>query len=198
VLEIVRPLISARYAAAPARIGDLEHLVSAAHAAEAAGQSLPAWLASLVLDPPVSSGDLAGPPHLDEDFLVVSTVHSAKGLEWSVVHLAHLVDGAFPADMALGTSEGLAEEQRLFYVAVTRARDELYLYTPLRMPHHRFAYDDRYSLAPKSRFLDSTVMSLLDVEEVPARASIMLTRVPIAATSGRRRGPAVDLSNLWT
>ena len=198
VLETVRPLISARYPSAPARLGDLERLVSAAHGAQAIGQSLPAWLAGLVLDPPVSSGDLAGPPHLDEDFLVISTVHSAKGLEWPVVHLAHLVDGAFPADMALGSSEGLAEERRLFYVAITRARDELYLYTPLRMPHHRFAYDDRHSLAPKSRFLDGAVMDLLDVEEIPARAPTTFTRVPVAAEGGRHRDLVVDLSNLWT
>ena len=79
----------------------------------------------------MSSADLAGPPRLDEDYLIISTVHSAKGLEWPVVHLPHLVDGAVPSDMALGTAEGLAEERRLFYVAVTRARDQLYLYAPL-------------------------------------------------------------------
>ena len=94
-------------------------------------------LVELALDPPVSSSDLAGPPRLDQDFLVISTMHSAKGLEWRVVHLPHLVDGAVPSDMALGTAAGLAEEQRLFYVAVTRARDQLYLYAPLRMHHHR-------------------------------------------------------------
>ena len=65
---------------------------------------LSAWLAEITLDPPPSTGDLAGPPHLDEDFVVISTVHSAKGLEWSSVHLPHLVDGAFPSDMALGSA----------------------------------------------------------------------------------------------
>ena len=86
----------------------------------------------------VSGSDLAGRPRLDDDYVVISTVHSAKGLEWPVVHLPQLVDGAVPSDMAL-TSPGLEEEQRLFYVAVTRARDRLYLYAPLRMHHHRMA-----------------------------------------------------------
>ena len=90
-------------------------------------------------------GTCAGPPHLDEDYVVISTVHSAKGLEWPSVHLPHLVDGAFPSDMALGSADGLAEERRLFYVATTRAKDRLTLYTPLRMPYHRRARDDRHS-----------------------------------------------------
>ena len=79
-------------------------------------------LVELALDPPVSASDLAGPPRLDEDYLVISTVHSAKGLEWPVVHLPHLVDGAVPSDMALATPGGLAEERRLFYVATPTLR----------------------------------------------------------------------------
>ena len=96
LLELVRPLVAGRYHDSAARIGDLERLAAAAGAAHDLGD----WLAEITLDPPVSSGDHAGPPHVDDDFVVVSTVHSAKGLEWLVVHLAHLVDGAFPSDMA--------------------------------------------------------------------------------------------------
>ncbi len=117
------------------RFADLERLADAA----AASPSLHDALVQLALDPPVSASDLAGRPRLDEDYLVISTVHSAKGLEWPVVHLPQLVDGAVPSDMALTTPAGLEEEQRLFYVAVTRARDRLYLYAPLRMHHHRLA-----------------------------------------------------------
>ena len=161
----------------------------------------PAWLAEITLDPPLSTGDRAGPPHLDEDYVVISTVHSAKGLEWSSVHLPHLVDGAFPSDMALGSAEGLAEERRLFYVATTRARDRLTLYTPLRMPYHRRAHNDRHGLAQASRFLDSEALSALEVQEqaplAPARAGrgrrsrsdLGRPRSPVALRRNRGREP---------
>src|SRR6202042_3960713 len=101
-------------------------------AAPAAGPALHDAVAELPLAPPVSASDLAGPPRLDEDYLTISTIHAAKGLEWPIVHVPHLVDGALPSDMALGDPGGLAEEHRLLYVALTRARDHLYLYAPLR------------------------------------------------------------------
>jgi DNA helicase-2/ATP-dependent DNA helicase PcrA len=189
VLGLLRPLVAARYTDSPARLNDLERLSAAA----AATEDLAAWLAEITLDPPVSTSDFAGPPHLDEDFVVVSTVHSAKGLEWPIVHLPHLVDGAFPSDMALRSREGLEEERRLFYVAVTRARDELLLYCPLRMPHHRRARDDRHSFAQQSRWLDEAVLEVLTVEEhVPPRPT---------AGSGHAMRPAVaaavGLDDLW-
>jgi len=192
VLEFVRPLVAGRYHDSAARIGDLERLAGAAAAAHDLGE----WLAEITLDPPASSGDYAGPPHLDDDFVVVSTVHSAKGLEWLVVHLAHLVDGAFPSDMALRTPAGLEEERRLFYVATTRARDELRLYEPLRMPHHRRGRDDRHTLAPASRFLDGPLLGVLKVEDQGP------SRRPVEVGAGAR-SPAstaavtVDLDALW-
>lgn len=161
-LALLRPLLTARYSDAVVRIADLDRLVSAADGAPDLG----AFVAELTLDPPASTSDLAGPPHLDDDYLVLSTVHSAKGLEWPVVHVIHLVDGAFPSDMALTNSAGLIEEQRLFYVAVTRAADELSLYAPLRMPHHRHARDDKHSFAQVSRFLDDDAMATVDVESL--------------------------------
>ena len=97
VLAMLRPLLTRRYADHPARLGDLDRLVAAA----ATAPTLAEYVAGLTLDPPASSGDLAGPPHLDEDYLTLSTVHSAKGLEWDSVHVIGLVDGAFPSDMAL-------------------------------------------------------------------------------------------------
>jgi DNA helicase-2/ATP-dependent DNA helicase PcrA len=186
VRAVVQPLVLDNYAAAGARAEDLERLASAA----AATGDLSAWLAEITLDPPVSTGDRAGPPHLDEDYLVISTVHSAKGLEWTAVHLPHLVDGAFPSDMALTSAAGLAEERRLFYVATTRARDQLTLYTPLRMPHHRRGRDDRHSLAPASRFLDAVALATLDTQEqVPTRAA-----VPSGVAA---HAIALDLDPLW-
>jgi len=86
----------------------LERLITAA----AMAPDLATFVAELTLDPPASTSDLAGPPHLDDDFLVLSTVHSAKGLEWPIVHVMHLVDGSFPSDMALTSNAGLVEVSR--------------------------------------------------------------------------------------
>ena len=119
-------------------------------------------LAELTLDPPVSASDLAGPPRLDEDYLTISTIHAAKGLEWPIVHLPHLVDGALPSDMALGDPGGLAEEHRLFYVAITRARDHLYLYAPQRLHYHRRGRDDRHGFGQLTRFLDAGALAACD------------------------------------
>ncbi len=185
VLAALEPLVRAHYPDAPVRLGDLERLVSAAGSQE----HLAAWLTEVTLDPPHSASDLAGPPLLDEDYVVISTIHSAKGLEWSRVHLPHVIDGVMPLDMALGSEEGLAEERRLFYVAVTRARDELHLYAPLRLPHHRRAGDDRHSYAPVSRFVDERLRAALRIVEVaPAR------EMPPALLTGP---VIVDLGRLW-
>lgn len=186
VLEAVRPLIAGHYRDAGPRLADLERLASSAGAGEFAG-----WLASLALSPPESTGDLAGPPSLEEDYLVVSTVHSAKGLEWAVVHLPHLVEGAFPSDLALASDEGLEEERRLLYVAVTRARDELCLYAPMRMPYHRHGEDDRHGYAQLSRFLGAELSGLLGtIEEATPGPSL-----PEAPAAGHVE---VDLSSLWS
>ncbi len=175
VLEAVRPLLTARYPDHPARLGDLDRLVGAA----AGSPTLAEYVANLTLDPPASTSDVAGPPHLDEDYLTLSTVHSAKGLEWDTVHVIHAVDGAFPSDMSLGSAAGVLEEQRLFYVATTRARDELFVYTPLRMPHHRRALDDRHSFALASRFLDDDALATMDIhEDRPAAASPAASAAP--------------------
>ncbi len=187
VLDLLRPLLTARYPDHAARLSDLDRLVGAA----AQSPTLADYVASLTLDPPASTSDLAGPPHLDEDYLVLSTVHSAKGLEWDSVHVINVIDGAFPSDMALTSSVGLLEEQRLFYVAATRARDELSIYTPLRLPHHRRARDDRHSYAPQSRFLDEAALATMDIKEHRPATPIVRTAAPV---------PRVDmptLDELW-
>ena len=176
-----------RYVDHAGRLGDLDRLVGTA----AEVDDLGLWLAELTLDPPLSTGDLAGPPHLDEDYVSISTIHSAKGLEWPIVHIPHVIDGAFPSDMALGSPTGLAEERRLFYVAVTRAKDELSLYSPLRLPHHRRARDDRHSYAPTSRFLDAAALAVMEVEEH------MRPTVPVAAVAVAAGTVEVDVSALW-
>ena len=171
-----RPL-RARYGDAAARIADLQRLTDAA----ASHPSLHDAIVELALDPPVSASDLAGPPRLDDDYLVISTIHSAKGLEWPVVHLPHLVDGAVPSDMALTSRVGLEEEQRLFYVAVTRARDELYLYAPLRLHHHRTGRDDRHSLGQITRFLDAAAMAVCVTVEASPNPPFFVRAGPLTA-----------------
>ena len=116
------------------------------------------------------TGDLAGAPAIDEDWLVISTMHSAKGLEWDVVHVIHAADGNIPSDMALTDRNGLEEERRLFYVADDPARHDLNVYVPLRY-HHRPAGHDRHSWAQPSRFLTDAVRATMDRGDPAARRS---------------------------
>jgi DNA helicase II / ATP-dependent DNA helicase PcrA len=183
---LVAPL-RARYPDAAVRLADLERLADAA----ASRPSLHEALVELALDPPASASDLAGRPRLDDDFLVISTVHSAKGLEWPVVHLPHLVDGAVPSDMALTSPEGLAEEQRLFYVAVTRARDELYLYAPLRLHYRRNGRDDRHGYGQLSRFLTARAQDRCEIVDAAPREPVVprMARLAVTVDAG--------LDSLW-
>jgi DNA helicase-2/ATP-dependent DNA helicase PcrA len=183
---LVSPL-RARYPDAGVRLADLEQLADAA----AARPSLHEALVELALDPPASASDLAGRPRLDDDFLIISTVHSAKGLEWPVVHLPHLADGAVPSDMALTSPEGLAEERRLFYVAVTRARDELYLYAPLRLHYHRGGRDDRHGYAQLSRFLDARAQGQCEIVTVSPGEPVIPRMTQLAVTVD------ASLESLW-
>jgi DNA helicase-2/ATP-dependent DNA helicase PcrA len=152
------PMIRLRYPDGAVRAGDLDQLVHSAANAE----DVRHFVSELVLDPPASSADFAGPPHLDEDYLVLSTVHSAKGLEWDAVHLIGAYDGNFPSDMNAGGEEGIAEERRLFYVALTRARRRLHVYVPARYYHRPRGGDDAHGYGQASRFLTETVQRLCD------------------------------------
>ncbi len=114
-------------------------------------------LAELTLDPPSSTQDLAGPPLLDEDYLVLSTIHSAKGLEWDAVYVIHAADGNIPSDMATGTPEEVEEERRLLYVALTRAKNWLYVTCPLRYYYSPGRTSDAYGYAQMSRFLPKSI-----------------------------------------
>lgn len=153
-----------RYDNAAARLSDLDQLSASA----AAYGNRSRFLAELTLDPPGKTSDRAGPPHLDDDWLTLSTIHSAKGLEWGAVHVIHAADGNIPSDMAIRNEAGLAEEMRLMYVALTRAKDELTVHAPLRFHVNRFGHDDRHLYAQVSRFLDP-VRSMFD-EQASAAA----------------------------
>jgi DNA helicase-2/ATP-dependent DNA helicase PcrA len=159
LLEALEPLLRRRYDDPGARLHDLALLAGQA----AAASSLEQFAAELVLDPPHSSADFAGPPRLDDDYLVLSTIHSAKGLEWDAVHVIHASDGNLPSDMALTSRDGLDEERRLFYVALTRARRALHIYAPVRFFHHPAGDDDANGLGKLSRFLTAEIQTRCDV-----------------------------------
>jgi DNA helicase-2/ATP-dependent DNA helicase PcrA len=170
----LEPIIERHHANAAARIADLDALCMAA----ASAPSLERFLTELVLDPPSSTGELAGPPHLDDDWLTLSTIHSAKGGEWDAVHVIHLADGSLPSDMATGNDEEIEEERRLLYVAMTRARDRLWCYVPLR--YHvglgRAWWSDRHSYAQRSRFLTDAVVATMASEGDPI---VIADRAPL-------------------
>ncbi len=161
VLRFYAPVCARTYPDAPARLGDLVQLQALAGGYSSRSR----FAAELVIDPPVSTADLAGPPLLDEDYLILSTIHSAKGLEWEAVTLISAVDGMIPSDMACDSADELEEERRLFYVALTRARRELDVYVPLRFYHQRFGARDTHGYAQPSRFLDGGVRDAFDVVE---------------------------------
>jgi DNA helicase-2/ATP-dependent DNA helicase PcrA len=160
--DALKSLISVAYDNAASRLADLDALVAAAHGAA----RLSDVAAHLTLEPPHSTSDLAGAPTIDEDWLVISTVHSAKGLEWDVVHLLNAADGNFPSDMALTTNDGLEEERRLFYVAVTRPRRHLHIYVPLRFHTRPRGRDDEHTMSQTTRFVSGDVAAHFDCVHV--------------------------------
>ena len=112
------------------------------------------FLTELTLDPPDATSDEAGAPHRDEDYLILSTIHSAKGQEWGAVYVLNAVDGCMPSDMATGSAAEIEEERRLLYVAMTRAKDHLRVLVPQRFyVHQQAAYGDRHVYATLTRFL---------------------------------------------
>jgi ATP-dependent DNA helicase UvrD/PcrA len=117
------------------------------------------FLTELTLDPPAATSDEAGDPRLDEDYLILSTIHSAKGQEWTRVFVLNVVDGCIPSDLAVGSSEEIEEERRLLYVAMTRARDSLDLMVPHRFfTHGQAARGDRYVTASRTRFIPNAIL----------------------------------------
>ena len=139
------------------RLRDLDQLELLARQAS----SRASFLADLTLDPPVSTGDLAGTPLLDEEYVVLSTIHSAKGCEWDVVYVIHAADGVIPSDMS-ATGAELEEERRLLYVALTRARDRLVITFPLRYYHRKHPLGDSHSFAQLTRFLPPELFPLFE------------------------------------
>ena len=183
--DAVRPLVRAHYADWARRIEDIDRLAETA----AQQRDLRAFVAELTIDPAGASADYAHRPGLDEDYLTLSTVHSAKGLEWRTVHVLRAVDGAFPSDMALTSDAGLAEEARLFYVAITRARDTLRIYTPSRLPTHPTSFSARHVLTKASRFLTDGARQVMDTHEL---SNTPVVSPAVSASAARVVVPTLD------
>jgi len=178
-----RATLEEAYDDAPARAADLDALERLA----AAFPSRERFLTELTLDPPDSTSDEAGPPLKDEDYLVLSTIHSAKGQEWRNVFVLNCVDGCIPSDLAAGSSEEIEEERRLLYVAMTRARDALTLIVPQRFyVHGQAKAGDRHVTASRTRFIPAPLMKHFDCRTWPPAAAEPATRVA--------EGPKVDLT----
>lgn len=161
------------------RRGDLDTLLRLA----AAHGSRSRFVTELTLDPPAATGDESGPPHRDDDYLVLSTLHSAKGQEWSAVHLLRMVDGCMPADISTGRAEEIEEERRLLYVGMTRAKDSLTLWLPQRFHiTQQRAWGERHLYAPRTRFIGDEMLAHFEVQAQHTAALPDATAAP---------GPAV-------
>jgi DNA helicase-2/ATP-dependent DNA helicase PcrA len=166
IREFYEPCVDRLYDAAGSRKQDLEQMEVVASRYD----SRRTMLTELTLDPPNSTEDLAANPLLDEDYLILSTMHSAKGLEFDVVYVIHAADGNIPSDMATGSAAEIEEERRLLYVACTRARAQLYVSHPLRYYTQPWAKADTHGYAQRSRFLADTVRTLFEERGASARS----------------------------
>jgi DNA helicase-2/ATP-dependent DNA helicase PcrA len=182
VREWYTPLMEQRYDAWEVRTGDLVQLERIASTFE----RRETFLTEMALDPPAASSDLAGEPLIDEDFLVLSTVHSAKGQEWEAVYVLNVTDGNFPNEFATGKPELIEEERRLLYVAMTRARATLDLIVPLKYyVTQQSRMGDRHVYGARSRFLSPSVLACFDE---------LAFGEPTPSESGTVTGPAVDIA----
>jgi DNA helicase-2/ATP-dependent DNA helicase PcrA len=153
------PHLERLYDDARVRLGDLAQLEQLA----AAAPSRERFLSDLTLDPPQATGAEAGSPHLDEDYLVLSTIHSAKGQEWDTVFVLSIADGCIPSDLATGSPAEIEEERRLLYVAMTRAKNSLALVHPLRFyVRQQSRTGDRHLYTPRTRFIPDAILDGFD------------------------------------
>ena len=149
-----QPQLQRLHADAAVRQGDLTQLARLA----ANCPSRERFLTELTLDPPEATSDESGPPLLDDDYVILSTIHSAKGQEWSAVFVLNVVDGCIPSDMATGNAADIEEERRLLYVAMTRARQHLHLLVPQRFyVTQQRAFGDRHLYGALTRFIPPEV-----------------------------------------
>jgi DNA helicase II / ATP-dependent DNA helicase PcrA len=152
------------------------------------------FLTELTIDPPDATSDESGPSLLDEDYLILSTIHSAKGREWSSVFVLNAVDGCIPSDLATGTTEDIEEERRLLYVAMTRAKNNLDILVPQRFyVHHQSSQADRHLYASRTRFLPDALLPLFEVRAWPAAKP----EAPSRTTTGAKVDIGARLRARW-
>jgi DNA helicase-2/ATP-dependent DNA helicase PcrA len=179
-----QPHLERIYDDARVRLGDLEQLEQLA----AAAPSRERFLSDLALDPPEATEAEAGAPHLDEDYLILSTIHSAKGQEWDSVFVMNVADGCFPSDLATAHPDQIEEERRLLYVAMTRAKNALYLVHPLRFFIRQQAKrGDKHVFTPRTRFIPDAILERFE-RSAPVTGS---PRNDVAVLPGP---PAVDVA----
>jgi len=152
------------------------------------------FLTELTLDPPDATSDQAGVPLLDEDYLVLSTIHSAKGQEWKSVFVLNVVDGCMPSDLGTGTTAELEEERRLLYVAMTRAKDDLHLTIPQRFfTRSQNAQGDRHVYASRTRFIPESLLPLFERASWPPAGAVTAR----AASQGPRIDIGARMRGMW-
>jgi DNA helicase-2/ATP-dependent DNA helicase PcrA len=165
VRQWYQPLLEQRYDDAHLRAADLDQLARIAATCATRAK----FLTDLTLDPPDAASAEAGIPLRDEDYLILSTIHSAKGQEWKAVYVLNVVDGCIPSDMATGSATEIEEERRLLYVAMTRAKDRLMLMLPQRFYTHQQAKrGDRHLYAARSRFIPGGLLDRFELSAWPA------------------------------
>jgi len=158
IKNVYLPLLDENYESDLARSGDIEQLVNLSQQYASCEQ----FTSELTLEPPISSSDLASSPHKDDDFVILSTIHSAKGQEWKNVFILNVADGNFPNEYAAGDNKAIEEERRLLNVAITRAKQNLHLIQPLKYWVPEQAKNgSRHVYGAKSRFLTKGVCSTL-------------------------------------
>lgn len=186
------PHLARLYPQAAVRLADIEQLE------KISGQYLTRerFLTDLTLDPPQATSDLSGPPTLDEDYLILSTIHSAKGQEWNSVYVLNFTDGNFPNEFACGKPEQIEEERRLLYVAMTRAKQDLHLIAPLKYyTSQQTRSGDKHVYGARSRFMTEKVLNQLEAIGWPSEASLPTTSVKeIQSTINL----AAKMRALWT
>jgi len=171
------PHLDRLYDDAPVRQLDIAQLVQIARTYPARER----FLTELTLDPPGATSDLAGAPLLDEDYLVLSTIHSAKGQEWAAVYVLNVVDGCIPSDMATASAAEIDEERRLLYVAMTRARDHLHLMVPQRFyVGQQTGWGDRHVYAGRTRFIPASILDRFEARAWPEAIPAAIPAAPSA------------------
>jgi len=146
------------------------------------------FLTDLTLDPPSATSDEAGVPHRDEDYVILSTIHSAKGQEWRNVFVLNCVDGCIPSDLGTGSTAETEEERRLLYVAMTRAKEELHLITPQRFHvHGQHRHGDRHVYASRTRFIPAAILDRFERTSWPPPVAEAASVAPVAPVDLRAR-----------